>query len=90
MPDTDNGRVTLAVIQNDILHLTNLLEDHIASDNKRADDREERLRCLEQVRIPAIENRVSRVEEKQGALAVGQGIFTTIAAVIAGWFGSRP
>ena len=89
MTDTENGRVTLAIIQRDILHLTALFVDHASADIKRSDDREDRLREIEYVRIPQIENRVGRVEERQGGIAVGQGIFTTIAAVIAGWFGSR-
>jgi len=42
MPDTPEGRVTLAIIQRDILHLTGLLEAHIESDKAR-DERIDKL-----------------------------------------------
>ena len=50
MPDTPEGRVTLAIIQRDILHLTGLLETHIESDkerDKRIDKLDERMACIE-------------------------------------------
>ena len=66
MPDTDNGRVTLAVIQADIRHLSSLLEAHIAKSSDCHDDHETRIRGLE--------TSVTRIEQKQGALAAGQGV----------------
>ena len=42
MADTQDGRVTLAVIQRDILHLTDLVEKHIENDKLR-DQRIEKL-----------------------------------------------
>jgi len=78
MPDTDsNGRVTLAVLSTKLDNVIKLLEDY----NKDADDRELRLRKLEE--------KVGRYEERQGVIAGLQAVFTTIAALIAGWFGSR-
>lgn len=96
MPDTPEGRITLAVIQADIRHLTALLEGHIRDDNDRRTDHETRIRRIENNALPevrqqinVIEDRVIRVEERQGVLATGQGIFTIIAATIAGWLGVR-
>ena len=81
MPDTPEGKVTLAVIQSDIRHLTGIVE--ALSDKMQSchEDHEQRLRSLE--------TRVTRIEQKQGVLATGQAAFTTAAAVVAGWFGSR-
>ena len=50
MPDTENGRVTLAIIQRDILHLTSLLEAHIKTDlarDERIDKLDDRLTVIE-------------------------------------------
>ena len=96
MPDTSDGRITLAVIQADIRHLTTLLEGHIRDDNERRTDHETRIRRIENNALPevrdrinCVEDRVIRVEERQGVLATGQTIFTVIAATIAGWLGVR-
>ncbi len=96
MPETPEGRVTLAVIQSDIRHLTALLEGHIREDNERRLDHESRIRCIETRSLPevkqqlnAVEDRVIRVEERQGVLATGQAVFTAVAAAIAGWLGVR-
>jgi len=96
MPDTPEGRVTLAVIQTDIRHLSALLEGHIRDDNERRTDHETRIRRIENNALPevrqqinVVEDRVIRVEERQGVLVTGQTIFTVIAATIAGWLGVR-
>ena len=96
MPDTSDGRITLAVIQADIRHLTTLLEGHIRDDNERRTDHETRIRRIENNALPevrqqmnVIEDRVIRVEERQGILATGQAVFTAVAAAIAGWLGVR-
>ena len=81
MEDPGNGRVTLAVIQRDIQHLSQLLEDHIDICTAGANDREHRLRIME--------DHVGRLEERQGVIAAAQVSFTTIASLIAGWFGAR-
>jgi hypothetical protein len=81
MPDTDNGRVTLAVINSQLEHLTQLLEKHIEDDAKCRDDHETRIRSLEK--------RTTQIEGKQTAIAAGQSVFTAVAALLAGWFGSR-
>jgi len=50
MPDTDDGRVTLAIIQRDILHLTGLLETFIESAkvrDLRIEKLDQRLTCIE-------------------------------------------
>jgi len=87
MPDMENARA-LAVMAERFDNFEALLLSIRTEIKAVSADQEVRLRVLENVRVPAIENRVVRVEERQGAIAVGQGIFTTIAAAIAGWFGS--
>ena len=50
MPDTDDGKVTLAVIQRDILHLTQLLESFIEGAklrDERIEQLDKRLTCIE-------------------------------------------
>ena len=77
MPDTDDGRVTLAVLSN---KLDNILEQ-LKTYSRDAEDHEARIRCLEK--------QMNRVEERQGIMAALQTIYTTIAAVIAGFLGTR-
>ena len=77
MPDDSNGRVTNAILSTKLDHVLEKLDDF----QLHAADRELRLRGLE--------NKVGRVEERQGILAVGNGVFSTMAAVVAGWFGAR-
>lgn len=87
MPDTDdgNGRVTLAILSTKLDHIREMLEDQMAE----AHDRETRIRCIENERLPKLDNRIGRVEDAQGRIAAAQTVFTTVAAVIAGWFGSK-
>ena len=77
MPDTDNGRITLAVLST---KLDNILEQ-LKTYGRDADDHEARIRCLEK--------QMNRVEERQGIMAGLQAGYTTIAAAIAGFLGTR-
>jgi len=60
MPEQEDGRVTLAIIQRDILHLTGLLESFLES----AKERDRRITELERVAIPALDKRVTDMEPK--------------------------
>lgn len=88
MPDSDNGRVTLAILSTKLDNLLDKIEEYhrdaeenAASIRVDAKEREARLRCLE--------NQVNRIEERQGTMAKMQAAFTAVAAIIAGWFGAR-
>lgn len=83
----DDNVPTLAVIYTELKHLTRLLEAHIKEDEKHTDDRERRLRILENERIPAMEGRIGRIEERQSTASRMQIAFTTIAAALAAWLG---
>ena len=87
-PDTPNERVTLAEIQRDIIHLTNIVELYHEADTNWRLDHEARLRVLEK-HGGEMSNRIGRIEQRQGIIAGLQGAYTTILAAIAGWFGSR-
>lgn len=86
--DSDNGRVTLAILSTKLDNLLEKIEEYhrdaeenAASIRVDAKEREQRIRCLE--------DKVGRIEERQGIIAAGQGVFTVIASSIAAWFGSR-
>jgi hypothetical protein len=88
MPDTDNGRVTLAVLSTKMDNVLEKIEQYHrdAEDNAGAlridaKEREARLRCLE--------NAVSRIQEQQSLAAKVQAIYTTVAAAIAAFLGTR-
>jgi hypothetical protein len=68
----------MAVLSSNLQHIIALLEDAKES----AADRETRLRYLEGTRIPLLENRTTRVEERQGVMAGLQAAYTTIAAAV--------
>lgn len=72
-----NGKVTLAVLAAKLDYITEKLDDF----NEGACDREKRLRT--------VEGQVGRLEERQGVIAGLQAAYTTIAAVIAGFLGTR-
>ena len=57
MPDTDDGKVTLAVIQRDILHLTGLLETFLESAR------------LRDARIASIDKRLTFIEPTVATIA---------------------
>jgi len=81
MPDTENGRVTLAVLGEKLDHIEALLSAHIDDDRAWHQDHEKRIRHLE--------TRIVTVEQKQKGIAVGQSIFTAVAATIAGFLGAQ-
>ena len=50
MPDTEEGRITLAILQRDILHLTELIKLYLENSKKHDGDikkLDERLTCIE-------------------------------------------
>jgi len=72
-----NGKVTLAVLGTKLDNILEQLKEY----NKDAEDREARIRVLER--------QVGRLEERQGIIAGLQATYATIAAVIAGFLGTR-
>ena len=85
MPENDggNGRVTIAVLAEKIDNIGTVLTEVRAVVKEGARDREERLRDLETKRVPAIENRIGLVEERQSTQARNQTIFAAIYATVA-------
>ena len=88
MPDsTPNGRVTLAVLQNDILHLTRQVERWHDEDREWRNREAKRLETLERC-IDDLDQRVTRNEERikqsTGALGILNVILASLAAAI-GW-----
>ena len=76
--DNGNGnRVSLAILDTKLNQLARERE----GDRQRVDD-------LERCRLDDVQ-RVTRMEAKLSSLAVGQSIFTGIAAALAAWVGSR-
>ena len=76
--DSGNGnKVSLAVLSTQLNQLARAQEAH----KERVDD-------LERCRLDDVQ-RVTRMEAKLSSLAVGQSIFTGIAAALAAWVGSR-
>ena len=83
MPDTDNGRITLAILSTKLDNLLQKIgeyhqdaEENAAAIRVDAKERESRIRCLEE--------RMGRVEERQGIYAIAQGVYATVAAFVAG------
>ena len=72
MPDADDGKVTLAIIQRDILHLTGLLETFLH--NAR----------LRDTRIEKIENRLTKIEPTVATIAkvLEIALYVIVIAVI--------
>lgn len=89
MDNVDDDKVTLAVVRRDIQHLSSLLERSIADNKRHSDGLEARLRRIEVEQLPELSRSVTAIEERQGVLAAAQATFTTIAAVLAAWFGSQ-
>lgn len=81
MTDADNEKVTLAILGVKIDNLNENLSDGFERIESRLSDHETRLR--------SVEDKAKSNEQRLGMAATGQAIFTTIAAVLAGWFGSR-
>ena len=85
MPDTPEGRVTLAILQNDIHHLTRQVERWHNEDQKWRAEEAKRLTRLEEC-MDELYQRVTRNEERlkatTGVLGVLQVILASIAAAI--------
>lgn len=86
MPDsTPNGRVTLAVLQNDILHLTRQVERWYDEEQAWRAQESKRLQRLEEC-MDELYQRVARNEERlkatTGVLGALQVILAAIAAAI--------
>lgn len=94
-PDTDSGRVTLALLGQKIDNLSDKVDDYL-----------ERMACVEAVvhqhdmalvgdkgrmerEAARLDGRIDRVDDRLKGWQAGQGIFTAIAAAIAGWLGTR-
>ena len=79
---TDNGngvktRVDIAVVNTKVDEILRRFDKFESKLDAMCDD------------IECHDRRITKVESKTDALAVANGIFTTIAAAIAGWVGSR-
>ena len=74
--DETNGRVTLAVVQRDIQHLSERIDEFIAESRGCRKDHEDRIRSLE------ASGRRSNWQDVGAYL-------TAIAAGIAGWLGGK-
>lgn len=97
--DSDDGRVTLAILSTKLDHLLERIdeyhrdaEENAAAIRVAAKETEEKARIdaeKREQRIRCLEDKVGRIEERQGTMARLQAAFTAVAALIAGWFGSR-
>ena len=76
-PNSTNGRVTLAVLQNDIAHLTDEVRGYRAETKELVQDHEDRLRTLEG-------------SNRQGLWRDLGVLFAAIGAGIAGVFVNKP
>ena len=86
MTDTPNGRVTLAVLQRDILHLTDEVRQMSEAILREHRDHETRVRVLEEVSHRASQWRNehhSEHEELRGKTRVGDWIAYVAAAAAA-------
>ena len=77
MPDTQNGLITLAVLSTKLDNVLLKLDEY----GKDQSDHEGRIRTLER--------QATRLEERQSVIAGLQAAYTTIAAVVAGFLGTR-
>lgn len=77
MPDTENGRVTLAVVSTKLDVMSAKLDDLVGLFREHCKANE------------ATEDRVTRLEGKVNAWNAFQGVFTAIAASLAGFLGTR-
>ena len=84
MPDSDNGRITLAILSTQLANVERKIdeyhrdaEENAAALRVDAKEREKRIRTLE--------NAVGRIQERQGIYAIAQGVYATIAAAVAGF-----
>ena len=81
MPDSDNGRVTLAVLGEKLDNIERLFEKHMSDDRRLHIDHEGRIRHNE----TAITRLDQRQRQTTGVLAFIQLIVGGVAA----WFGMR-
>lgn len=94
-PDTDSGRVTMALLGQKIDNL-----------GEKMDDLLERMSCVEAVvhqhdmalvgdkgrterEAARLDGRIDRVEDRVKGWQAGQGVLSLVLSVIAGWFGAR-
>lgn len=81
MTDGNNEKVTLAVLGNKLDNLTQKVEGGFHRVEKKVTDHEQRIR--------RVEDKAASNEQKLGVYAMAQGTFTAVAAMLAGWFGSK-
>jgi hypothetical protein len=94
-PDTDSGRVTLALLGQKIDNLSDKVDDYL-----------ERMACVEAVvhqhdmalvgdkgrmerEAARLDGRIDRVEDRVKGWQAGQGVFTALASAVAAWLGMR-
>lgn len=83
--DNGNGKVTMAILGEKLDNIKEML----ARTCERQDEDRTRLGIVERD-ITRIDGEINRVQDRQSALAVAQGILSAVLSAIAGWFGSRP
>ena len=75
-PAPAHNYVTLALVVQKLDYLTDLHEQHLRLEDVWRKDHEDRLRCLEE--------KSTRMEERQASLSRGQTIYASIVASISG------
>jgi len=81
MPDTENGRVTIAILGEKLDNVIQLLESHISDEKDRYYDHEKRIRLL-------AENQTI-IKERQNVLTGLQGLISVVLSSIAAFIGVR-
>ena len=81
MPDTENGRVTTAILGEKLDNVIQLLESHIGDEKDRYYDHEKRIRLL-------AENQTI-IKERQNVLTGLQGLISVVLSSIAAFIGVR-
>jgi len=86
--DTDNGRVTLALLGQKLDVLGDKLDDLL-----ERQDLVDRVVHEHSVQIATqcqrLDGRIDRVEDRVKSWQAGQGVFTALASAVAAWLGMR-
>jgi len=99
-PDSDNGRVTLAVLGakldslsdklDDLLEKQDLVDRVVHEHSVQIASQCQRLDGRIDKTVADLGGKIDRVEDRQRGWTAGQGILTILAASIAAWLGMRP
>ena len=81
MPDSPDGQITLAVLGEKMDNMYQMLEKHIAADEKAREDHEKRLRILER--------NSAKMEQRLNVQTGILGTLTVVGSSIAAWLGVR-